>query len=323
MKTHPILLCRVSWMDRYQGTKGDSPHSGAAYIKRNRYGAEIFNFERIGNRLYGYFNHVGELKLERLGAQKNDQLMKGVTVVWCAPHPRGGVYVVGWYQDATVFRNYDVQPEGPRTRSRLPGRTNPAPFRCIADVPNAKLIDSDGRWFRVPDRFVSQSLTRYLDDESASTARFKARLLELTGGKLKPPVRSEKAFRNTNPVMRLKVERAAVNAARLNFENLGWQVRSVEAEDCGWDLTATRGRQKLHIEVKGRSGSTACAELTPNEYRYFRRRKREYRLCIVTMALEQPTLQTLYWKPKSKRWIAHDTEPTILERKGAIITLNV
>ena len=30
--------------------------------------------------------------------------MDGVDVIWTAPSPRAGRYVVGWYRDATVFR---------------------------------------------------------------------------------------------------------------------------------------------------------------------------------------------------------------------------
>lgn len=48
------LVCNTSWMRDYQGAKGDKSYGGGAYVRRHGYGAERFNFKKIGQKLYGY-----------------------------------------------------------------------------------------------------------------------------------------------------------------------------------------------------------------------------------------------------------------------------
>ena len=78
-----------------------------------------------------------------------------------------------------------------------------------------------------------------------------------------------------------------------------WICEDVSAKCDGWDITATQrgGTQRLLIEVKGLSGSTAVVELTPNEYAKLRqhgpgRRDIRYIVAIMTEALS-PRLHKL------------------------------
>lgn len=64
-----------------------------------------------------------------------------------------------------------------------------------------------------------------------------------------------------------KIERVAIDHVTAAYESEGYDVSSVEAERCGWDLTATRGKEELHLEVKGIAGSLVRFFLTDNEYR--------------------------------------------------------
>ncbi|WP_460664565.1 protein NO VEIN domain-containing protein [Kribbella swartbergensis] len=62
-----------------------------------------------------------------------------------------------------------------------------------------------------------------------------------------------------------KVEKAAVQHVTDAYEAEDYQVTSVEAGRFGWDLTATRSNEELHLEVKGVAGSLVRFFLTANE----------------------------------------------------------
>ncbi len=318
----PILLCRVAWMERYQGVRhGDKPQAQAKFIKENGFGAEIFNFEKVGGRVYGYPELNGRLNLGRLGADESVDSISGVTVLWCATSPKKGTYVVGWYKDATVYRDYDSVAT-PRGRSRLPNGEK-CPWRITASARDAHLVALDDRWFKLPQEFVNQTMVRYLDEASPATTRLKDDLRSLVAGRPRPPSpRPGKARGQVDPQQKSRVEKAAIQRATAHFGRKGYVVHSVEAECCGWDLTATRATQELHIEVKGRSGPDAVIELTPNEYFQFKKREPNYRLCVVTSALGKPRLRVLFWSEEQQRWNDGDGVVGHVEtREGATVSL--
>jgi hypothetical protein len=76
--------------------------------------------------------------------------------------------------------------------------------------------------------------------------------------------------RRADPEARKLIELAAVRHATTYYESkVGGSrtVRSVEADNEGWDLTVTSGDEVLKVEVKGLTGTHLCVELTPNEYK--------------------------------------------------------
>lgn len=85
-----------------------------------------------------------------------------------------------------------------------------------------------------------------------------------------------------------KVEAAAIKHVRDTYEADGYAITSVEAARCGWDLTATRGVEELHVEVKGVSGTLVRFFLTANEYKTALTDP-AWLLVVVTDALNEPT----------------------------------
>jgi hypothetical protein len=61
------------------------------------------------------------------------------------------------------------------------------------------------------------------------------------------------------------VEEAAIAFVKRRLRGLGFSVRSREKEKIGYDLDATKGKQRLHVEVKGVSGSGMTFLITQNE----------------------------------------------------------
>ncbi len=110
------LFCNVGWMERYEGLlSGDEILGGGAYVKEEGRGHEICNFSTDGKWVYGSVRPPGhEIDIERIGAKPSDESISGITVVWTASRPTGGTAVVGWYEAATVFRNYQTRLHRPR-----------------------------------------------------------------------------------------------------------------------------------------------------------------------------------------------------------------
>lgn len=83
-----------------------------------------------------------------------------------------------------------------------------------------------------------------------------------------------------------RVEVAAVNFVAKSYEAQGYEVRSVEADKCGYDLAAKRGKKELHLEVKGVSGDVPEFQITKNEVECARSDK-AFRLVVVVNSLEK------------------------------------
>ena len=64
-----------------------------------------------------------------------------------------------------------------------------------------------------------------------------------------------------------KVEEAAVRKVTKDFQQLGWEVESVEKLRIGFDLLCVKGDRMRKVEVKGVSGDTPSFMLTAGEFR--------------------------------------------------------
>ena len=99
----PMLFCNIARMKYYRGkANDDQPQGGGKHPVKE----EIHNFHPYRGYVYGYVAapHYS-IQLKKLGAENKDQpSVGGIDVIWTAPAPQGGRYVVGWYRDATVFR---------------------------------------------------------------------------------------------------------------------------------------------------------------------------------------------------------------------------
>lgn len=109
-----IILCRVCWMDNYNGTgKLQCVHM----TWNEDYGGEMWNFNPCEDGMIrGYVmlkakdkdgNYPGTININTLGASKKDQYIDGVNVIFFAMNPEDKTnYIVGWYENARVYRNW-------------------------------------------------------------------------------------------------------------------------------------------------------------------------------------------------------------------------
>lgn len=109
-----ILFCNVGYLEYYDSTKDTKPiENGGAYPNKHKTGGEINNFHLYEDENYYGFVEPGfkndkqnMLHIENIdsGYKHNDEI-PNVTVVFCAKSPIiKKTVIVGWYENATVFR---------------------------------------------------------------------------------------------------------------------------------------------------------------------------------------------------------------------------
>ena len=302
-----ILFCNIGWMKDYRGLNNDNISDGGAFVKERHYGHEIFNFQPYRGYMYGYVQPPKEtINLERLGSSEEAESVSPILVVWVAKNPSGGTYIVGWYKNATVFSDW----QNPPANSNRNYNGERFGYYVKARNKDCKLLSIDRRTFQVPRKGrvqMGHSNTWFADKSKHKVFEEKARKYINSGGKQKLKTKKTKKSTGggyqTNPYIREKVEKVAIRKTIKYYENWGYEVDSVERDNVGWDLEARSGSKLLRIEVKGLSQGTIQFELTPNEYQKMDEYKNNYRISVVTNALnKKPNINIFLYSQDSGRW---------------------
>jgi len=106
-----ILFCNIAHMLHYEGnTDRDILPTGAgSWVKENADAHEKWNFLNYDGYCYGFVQNPAQFHLERFeGVSKDTIEINNVTIIWCAPQPSGKTTIVGWYENATMYRNYQA-----------------------------------------------------------------------------------------------------------------------------------------------------------------------------------------------------------------------
>jgi len=112
-----MIVFNIGWMKNYQGLSKefDPISSKSTFVDEKKWGYEIFNFLPLKDSIYGFVQPSGRkpflerrILLENIDSniEKNAEYIDNVLVIWVAPYPKGGTYVVGWYENARVYRYY-------------------------------------------------------------------------------------------------------------------------------------------------------------------------------------------------------------------------
>lgn len=141
-----LLFAHISWMPEYAGKSTETIFSTHGWVVEHNEAGERSNFKAVNGQAYGYVPVVqkpnggdpGEIRIDRLGTQKSDDFVDGVTVIWFANKPIESkkAYVVGWYRNARVFR-----------KSRSGG---PYGYRISCKYGDATLVPEKQRIVRIP-----------------------------------------------------------------------------------------------------------------------------------------------------------------------------
>ncbi len=314
------LFCNIGWMEFYQGNLGkDKILGGGSHIKETGEGFEVCNFAEHQNKVFGYVQtRSSSIKLEKIvgaNADTNSESETEVLVIWTAPRPEGGTVVIGSYKNATVYREHKKF----KTVPTLYKKNKLYTYRIQAQAKDATLLPIDKRVISIPRKVkgdcMGQSNIWY--GNSTSGIRISAEVYQRDYGK-KSGRATHKFTKTTDHNHNAKVELAAINCVREYYEKWGYEITSVETENRGWDLEATQENIKLHIEVKGLSGEAKLVQLTPNEYKAFKKKNLNYRLAVVTQALEKPTLHICHYSSNQKQWKIIDNNNSTIDIKERI-----
>ncbi len=124
-----VVFCKISFMKYYKGViEGlDEPKFGGKYVDEHGEGHEQYNFEPVeyengDTYCLGFVETKSttgtkrnELHIEKIdGCEmlKNEPSADNVLVVWCSlieTNNGNEARIVGWYKNATVYRNYQTQ----------------------------------------------------------------------------------------------------------------------------------------------------------------------------------------------------------------------
>jgi 5-methylcytosine-specific restriction protein A len=224
-----LLFLNVGWMSKYQGLNRDTITGGGAYISSHGFGHELLNFKPFRGRMYG-FGRVphSSIKIEKLGAQPGALAADGVLVIWVAASR-----IVGWYNNATVFRRVQAPPKG----SARFYQGDPMGYNIMANACDCQLLLPDARLFEVPrSRERADAMGRYLwyAKGPKNDLYRKEVLAYISCGGIQPKT-PKATFATSGGVCqpnfkkRQEVEQAAIDLAAAYFEDLGYDVDSVDS----------------------------------------------------------------------------------------------
>lgn len=266
-----IVFCNIGWMKRYDGIQEDSIQRGGSYNK-NAIGHEVCNFTPCRGKVYGYVQPTGRISVERLGAPRGADQADGVTVIWTAGPDAGGTAIVGWYTNATLFRDLqDIPSPCKKHRSN-----NIWQYRVSASAENAHLIPEQERDFLIPRRVkggIGQSNVWYADkpesaglvDDVIKYVRSGARTSRL------PDIDADAAANEGNPrlVAHIRRERSPSLVEKKKKSVLAAKDKLC-CEACGFDFEAMYGKPgrgfcEVHhlkpVGEMGKGGVTKLADL--------------------------------------------------------------
>lgn len=149
MNNTQIVFFNIAWMDKYQGP-ATATHGGG-YVTKHGFGCEAFNFQHFGGKMYGFVKVGGGpqmgIRILKLGSQRAAHSVSGILVIWTARHPASAeTRVVGWYEDAVIYRHRQAAPPG--SHRRLPNGQD-APYHTTAQKMNCLLIPPHKRDLRI------------------------------------------------------------------------------------------------------------------------------------------------------------------------------
>jgi Protein NO VEIN, C-terminal len=297
----PMLLFRIGYMRKYSGPAEIT--NGGSYVERTGEGAEMWNFQNVAGRCYGYVmtKNAAGLDLSHLQAARdwrmNDELGP-VDVVFIAKKNAGKQVVIGWYKNAVVFQKTYRKRPNPSGSSKWKNLD----YLCEAAFEDAFLLPERSRTFEIPyapahgrgypghsnvwygsksknGKSLLERLRKYIDQTSRTS---NTKQTSKKGSTFGFPLEAATI---------LAIEKASMEATAEYYKQRGFKIEEVHREYCGWDITATRKNVIYQVEVKGHLGDVIQFELTPNEYQKMQLLYETYRVSVVRRALESKRVE--------------------------------
>jgi len=297
MNNRKVIFARIGYMHYYSGSqKGDEkPLHGGSY-NTEKIGHELYNYKKTKNDLYGYFqpyeppknsDNPVTVNLDRIDpTSKNKAYIEKVLVIFVSKRKDYGQVIVGWYDNATVYRQYQP-PQKKMFR-------NDYRYNLNAKIKDSVLLPENYRKYKIPTGkgAIGRANVVYLSEANGaerdlSSSKFKWMeeaidyidsydgsnlLIDVTGDaekEIEDVIESHKTkqagqgFRIT-PELRKNIEDYSVSKAIRYFRKQKYTVKNVGATK-SYDLHCSKGSNILRVEVKGTQTTGNSIILTPNE----------------------------------------------------------
>jgi len=287
-----VILARIGFMKFYQGPKpGDEKPIGGGSYNTGKIGHEAYNYININGSLYGYFQpHMKEpyeINLGRIEQNFAGDKIDKVLVIWFATNPIDkGQVVVGWYNNATVFKSI-------QSPKKVPQRKN-YNFNIKANKKDCVLLPISKRKFPVGHGIKGkkkgnpgQANAFYLLDANGnpkdlnkSTNKWIPKLIKYvnnyTGATLSTQddelqediLTAEHSSGGqgfqSDVEIRLMIEAHAMNICQNYYRKKGYKVEDVSATHSCDFIISKKGSSRF-IEVKGTQTTGKTIILTKNE----------------------------------------------------------
>ncbi len=261
-------------------------------------GNEAFNFHEIGGQLFGYFQpqmQASKIKLERIVPGTHGDVLNRVLVVFVATDPeQGSQRIVGWYRNATVYRNSQSSP---------PKERNGSNYFLVAEAPEAVLLPTHLRTQIVPGGKggFGQANICYLFEQNGKSkpGKWVSEALEFVQSYdnenllLNPQAEAapgviesveieieRSAGFQPNSKIRKVVELHAMGRAEKEFKTQGYEVEDVSKKR-PYDLYCTKSNEVKYVEVKGTQSDGMDIVLTAGEVNFIQKNGANSVLCVV------------------------------------------
>jgi hypothetical protein len=118
---------------------------------------------------------------------------------------------------------------------------------------------------------------------------------------------AKKKFVYPGSPVKFDVEQAAINHVILQYEDDGWEVRSVEKDRCGYDLECRRDGKRKDVEVKGLTNGVISFTMTKREWSEVESNP-DFVVCVVTKALHDPHMHFFDRESLDKKFVRTPTQ---------------
>lgn len=294
------IFARIGHMKWYKGPQpGDNKLFGGGSFNKDSIGGEVYNFKAVQGRLWGYFQPYlnkskiqTHLNLSRIDpdAKGADDLLRHVLVIFIAKRPTGKQVVVGWYKDATVYRDFYIAGKEMNREKfdyNIEARSSnavllPEPLR-MHKIPTGKgktgqanvcyLFESDGK--RKRGAWIDRALDYVKNYSGANLLNYGEDILSDELSSYADILQSKAVSKGgqgfiITPQLRRQLEDYAVNRAVRHFDSKKYRVIRMGKP---YDLLCTKGGSELRVEVKATQTAGRSIWLTPNEVRSAKQHK--------------------------------------------------
>ncbi len=168
MGANVILICGIAWMNEYKGLRGKNDDIIRGGSENGSHEACNFLVADDGN-VYGHIetskgeNTDRKIQIDKLGANGAAQV-SGIDVYWAATPPQGGRRVVGWYRNATVFRERQEH-RFPSQQHKIDGINT---YRVVARGGDVFLLEPNQRTLLVPKSILGHFPCGYYEPEESN-----------------------------------------------------------------------------------------------------------------------------------------------------------